>query len=394
MRLLSPERFEAERGRVGGARRGAAARPATGRSGSGATACAGSATLYRAAAADLAFARRRFPGDPLVARLEALVLRARAAVYARSGRRASLWRFFARGYWRRLAERPLLILLAAWLLLLVPALAGAAWGAADPAAAAGLIPAQFQAAADPPAAGRDYDPATAAAFSSSVMTNNIQVTLVAFAGGIAFGVLDGLRAVLQRADAGGDRRAGGRRGQRDRVPAAGLLARAAGDLLHRGRRDRRAADGLGADPARAAAARRRRCGARRRPAVEIAAGTVPWLVMCGLCEGFLTGPELPVAVQVTIGAALFVPVLGARVLARPSQHRARLGPQVGGDDRRGQPVRRRLEHARAGGADPRGRPGTRAGARRRRRSRGPGRAGRLRAPAQAPRLRRRPKTIR
>ena len=47
-------------------------------------------TLYRAAAADLAFARRRFPGDPLVGRLEALVLRARATVYARSGRRASL----------------------------------------------------------------------------------------------------------------------------------------------------------------------------------------------------------------------------------------------------------------------------------------------------------------
>jgi len=32
--------------------------------------------LYRAAAADLAFARRRFPGDPLLGRLEPLVLRA------------------------------------------------------------------------------------------------------------------------------------------------------------------------------------------------------------------------------------------------------------------------------------------------------------------------------
>src|SRR3954453_2949639 len=36
--------------------------------------------LYRAAAADLAYARRAFPGDPAVAHLEALVLRARAVV--------------------------------------------------------------------------------------------------------------------------------------------------------------------------------------------------------------------------------------------------------------------------------------------------------------------------
>jgi uncharacterized membrane protein SpoIIM required for sporulation len=42
-----------------------------------------------------------------------------------------------------------------------------------------------------------------------------------------------------------------------------------------------------------------------RPAVEIAAGTIPWLVLCGVAEGFLTGPELPVEVQTSIGIALF-----------------------------------------------------------------------------------------
>src|SRR4051812_44579970 len=75
--------------------------------------------LYRAAAADLAFARRRYPGDPVLARLESLVLRSRSSVYARSGRRASLWSFLSRGYWRRLAERPALVF-AAWALLLLP----------------------------------------------------------------------------------------------------------------------------------------------------------------------------------------------------------------------------------------------------------------------------------
>ena len=41
-------------------------------------------SLYRAAAADLAYARRRFPGDPVVGRLEALVVAAtRRAIRAR-----------------------------------------------------------------------------------------------------------------------------------------------------------------------------------------------------------------------------------------------------------------------------------------------------------------------
>ena len=48
---------------------------------------------------------------------------------------------------------------------------------------------EFQGAADPPAEGRDFDAATSSSFSFQVMTNNIQVTIVAFAGGIAFGAV-------------------------------------------------------------------------------------------------------------------------------------------------------------------------------------------------------------
>ena len=45
--------------------------------------------------------------------------------------------------------------------------------------------------------------------------------------------------------------------------------------------------------------------AEARNAVELALGTAPWLVVCGLLEGFATGPDLPVEVQLAIGAALF-----------------------------------------------------------------------------------------
>jgi len=140
--------------------------------------------LYRGAAADLAYARRRYPGDPVVARLEALVVAGRGAVYGQTSRGGSVREFLVRGYWRRLAERPVLILVA-WLLLLAPAAAGALWAAGDPGAALGLVPGELQAAADPPAEGRDFDAATASAFSAQVMVNNIQVTLAAFAGGLA-----------------------------------------------------------------------------------------------------------------------------------------------------------------------------------------------------------------
>ena len=258
--------------------------------------------LYRAAAADLAFARRRFPRDPLTRRLEALVLRGRATVYARSGRRRSVWRFMLRGYWRRLAERPA-ILLAAWLCLLVPAAAGAAWGALDPAAAGGLVPGRFAAAADPPAAGRDYDAAEGAEFSVAVMTNNIGVTLVAFAGGIAFGAFTMLSLAFNGLLLGvlGGLAVGGGHGvaflrlisshgplELSCIVCGGVAGLRIGWALIR------------PGPRRRGAALR----AEARPAIEIAAGTAPFLVICGLAEGFLTGPGLPVAVQTAIGVLL------------------------------------------------------------------------------------------
>jgi uncharacterized membrane protein SpoIIM required for sporulation len=301
---VSPERFAAERAaawaELEGALRTAGDRPEKlGRDG-----VRRLGTLYRAAAADLAFARRRFPGEPLVARLEALVLRARATVYSRSGRRASMVSFFSRGYWRRLAERPMLVLVA-WLLLAGPALAGGAWGAADPATAAGLIPAQFQAAADPPAEGRDYDPETASAFSFSVMFNNIQVTLIAFAGGIAFGVLTVYALFFNGLLLGviGGLAIGAGNGiaflrlisshgplEISCIVVGGIAGLRIGWALIR------------------PGSLRRVTSLRREaiPAVEIAAGTIPWLVLCGFLEGFATGPDLPVAVQATLGASLFV----------------------------------------------------------------------------------------
>src|SRR2546423_13176465 len=92
--------------------------------------------LYRAAAADLATARRRFPHDPAIARLEALVGRARHLVYDARSRRVSLLKFVTRDYWRLVAQRPPPPPLAPTLILWASA-PGAGW--AGPGSGAGHL---------------------------------------------------------------------------------------------------------------------------------------------------------------------------------------------------------------------------------------------------------------
>ena len=142
---------------------------------------------YRSAAADLALARRLFPGDPLTRTLERLVTDARQCVYASEARRRSVVDFITTGYWQRIRERPI-ALLAGIALLLVPLTLAAIWAIDDPAAALGVVPAQFQDAADPASGGAALTPGDEAELSSAIFTNNIRVTFVAIAGGILLGI--------------------------------------------------------------------------------------------------------------------------------------------------------------------------------------------------------------
>ena len=149
------------------------------------------------------------------------------------------------------------------------------------------------------------------------MTNNIQVTLIAFAGGIAFGALTVYALVLQRAAAGGDR-AGSRSAPGNGVAFLRLIS-SHGPLeiscivvggiaglrmgwalirpgpLRRGTSLRREARAGGRDR------RRARCRGSS---------------LCGFCEGFVTGPELPVARAGGDRRGAVRAVLGPRDLAR------------------------------------------------------------------------------
>src|SRR5439155_26309384 len=129
--------------------------------------------LYRGAAADLALARRLYPADPVVERLEQLVARARNLVYAAPTRRASAIRFFARDYWRLVAEKPV-ALLVAFVLLFGSAALSAGWAFASPSAAAGLVPSEFRPATQSEHPWSDLTSGEQAEFTTAVFTNNIK----------------------------------------------------------------------------------------------------------------------------------------------------------------------------------------------------------------------------
>ena len=260
---------------------------------------------YRAAAADLALARRRWPGDPVTVRLEDLVGRSRHLVYATASRSASLRQFLSRGYWRLVRERLGLVGLC-WLLMIVPAVLVGAWAASDPAAAGRFLPGQFRGAGGN--TGRDLGLSVGyqATLAGQILTNNIQVSFVAFAGGILAGVGTTLVLLYNGALIGGVAgltTAAGRTGPfLSLVAPHGVLelsviavSGAAGftvgwALIDPGRRSRRVALGLAA-----------------RRGAEIVLGTMPWFVLAGVVEGFVTPTALPLGGAITVGLLVAAP---------------------------------------------------------------------------------------
>lgn len=257
--------------------------------------------LYRAAAADLALARRGHPGDPIVPRLESLVARARQAVYADEPRRGSLRTFFARTYWVRVRERPVPLLLAL-ALVLVPAAITAGWALGDPGAAVGLVPGQFRGAVEP-VGDTGMTAAQSAGFSGAVMTNNIQVTFLAFATGILLGLgtafVVAYNGAILGAVAGGAIANGNAAGFAEFVMAHGIIELSCIAVA--------AAAGLRMGYAIVAPGPRPRMRAlaeEARSAIVIVLGTVPWVILAGLIEGFVTRAGFGLVPGIVLGVAV------------------------------------------------------------------------------------------
>jgi uncharacterized membrane protein SpoIIM required for sporulation len=260
------------------------------------------ADLYRSATADLAYARRRFPRDPVTVRLERLVVRARAVVYGGTGRREGVLGFFADTYWALIVERRRALGLAA-LLLVVPALGGAVWSVVSPDTLVGVLPPEFLWVTAAESTDQGYGAAGLVGFSTFVFTNNIRVTLTAFALGITYGIGTGWilvqNGVIFGALTGLAVASGNAKVFVAAVIAHGVLelscivvAGAAGlslgrAILRPGTRTRR--ESLGAEAV---------------AAVQLALGTSVWLVLAGFVEGFASRTGLSWLPTSIIGVAL------------------------------------------------------------------------------------------
>jgi uncharacterized membrane protein SpoIIM required for sporulation len=240
-------------------------------------------SLYRAAAADLARLRRQAPRSPETLRLETLVRQGRQTVYDVRTRRRSVVRFFVTDYWRLIVERRR-FLLVAFVLLFGSAALAALWGVHDPAAASGVVPGEFRPALQPGHPWHDMTPSQQSAFTTEIFTNNIQVTLVAFAGGITGGVATALallyNGLLVGVIGGLMGQAGNGVGFVDLVTAHGVLELSC--ILVGG------AAGLSLGWSIVAPGLRTRRVSLQREAVEallLVVGTAPWLVVAGIVEG-------------------------------------------------------------------------------------------------------------
>lgn len=259
---------------------------------------------YRDAVADLALARRRFPSDPIVPRLERLVGRARHVVYRAPSGTSTFRHFVTDRYWRRIVERPAALLISA-LLLFAPALAAGVWGWRDPGSAGRLAPAEAAAIAEPREPGADLGLAVdeQAEMSAFIFTNNIRVSMLAFAAGITLGIgtayLLVMNGILLGALAGLAVAAGNGRPFFELVTAHGVLELSC--IVVAG------AAGLRIGWAIVSPGYRRRAEALQeeaRAAVELLLGTSAWLVVAGLVEGFVTPAGIGLDAALAIGFGL------------------------------------------------------------------------------------------
>src|ERR1700704_1082816 len=258
------------------------------------------ARAYRQVVSDLALAQRDFPDDQLTFWLNGLASRAHLRLYRAP---APSWRRFGRFFWtdfarRFRAARPYLLLSA--LLLFGPAVLGYIGALLEPTLRDALVPASLRQTMSNGRTWTDIQPALRPGMATLIFTNNIQVSFLAFAGGVLFGLGTAYVLVSNGLLLGGVLGAAQFYGVAPLVwsfisphgyleLACIVIAGAAGLMLGK------ALLQPGLQLRREALAR----AARR--AVELVVGTAPVLVVAGLIEGFISPSDLPVATKLAIG---------------------------------------------------------------------------------------------
>jgi len=267
------------------------------------------ASLYRAISSDLAVARRDFPRHPLTQYLNQLVARAHGTLYQGEPLAFNrLVEFAGRGF-PRLFRETFIYTLAAFVMFAVPALAAGIQIAAEPGSAQWYLPAGAQELIpvvedkelwiDIPMPERPF-------VSSFIMSNNIRVSILAFGSGLSGGlltlwilvqnglILGGLLGLTAHYGIGFDLATfvighG--------VIELSVIFMAGGSGLM-----------LGWAILRPGLMRRRDAlAAAARNSVRLLGGAIPWLIVAGVVEGFISPSETiawPVKWAVGVGSGL------------------------------------------------------------------------------------------
>lgn len=270
--------------------------------------------LYRAASSDLAIAQRDYAEDRATAALNALVAEAHALVYSEaqvSGR--AIADFFRRDLPRIVRENLGYVGLA-FGLFVAPAVAAYVFGTLNPALLDSTLPDDLRRSLERRQLWTDIREELRPFAASAIMTNNIQVSFIAFAGGALAGTLTAFVLVQNGLLFGSVFAATG---------GAGLLGALLEFVTPHGFVELSVIFLAGGAGFRVASAildpgdlsRRDALRLRGAQAVRIVLGCIPLLVLAGLIEGFISPAAIPwpakAAVGLGTGALLWAYLLGA-----------------------------------------------------------------------------------
>lgn len=259
--------------------------------------------LYRQATSDLALAQRDYPGEPVTRYLNQLVAAGHPVIYRdRPGDRRQLATFYTTAF-PRIYRRLWPFTAASLLLFLIPALVAFFTVWRQPDAITAFAGSGVQSLVDEVEAGQmwtEIQPEMRSAGASMILTNNIQVMFLTFAGGVTAGLLTAwilltngaqfgaLFGLLQFHDMS--------RFLADFVVSHGFIELSV--IFLAGGCGLYIADGL-LRPG--LLSRSANLAQRSRIAVQAILGCVPLLVLAGLIEGFISPSALPTYVKASVG---------------------------------------------------------------------------------------------
>jgi len=270
--------------------------------------------LYRAASSDLAIAQRDYAEDRATAALNALVAEAHALVYSEAQVTGRAVLDFLRRDVPRIVRENLGYVGLAFALFTVPAIAAYVFGTLYPALLDATLPDDLRASLERRQLWTDIREELRPFAASAIMTNNIQVSFIAFAGGALAGTLTAFVLVQNGLLFGSVFAA---------TQGAGLLGDLLGFVAAHGFVELSVIFLAGGAGFRVASAmldpgdlsRRDALRLRGAQAVRMIIACIPLLALAGLIEGFISPATIPwqakAVVGIGTGAALWTFLLAS-----------------------------------------------------------------------------------